>query len=64
MEEIEKRCKSSKVPVEGICIRKVNDPIAECFKLKTVRFFEREKSSIDAGEVDMEIESSTDTNEV
>lgn len=64
MEEIEKRCKSSKVPVEGICIRKVNDPIAECFKLKTVRFFEREKSSIDDGEVDMEIESSTDTNEV
>ena len=63
MEEIEKRCKSSKVPVEGICIRLANDSIAECFKLKCNRFFKREKKLIDANEVDMEMTSSTENNE-
>ena len=54
MEELEPLCKK-KVPREGICIRKVNDPISECFKLKTLRFREREMKQIDAGEVDIEM---------
>lgn len=63
MEEIEKRCKSSKVPVEGVCIRLTNDPIAECFKLKSNAFFAREKKLIDTNEVDIEMSSSTESNE-
>ena len=55
-------CKN-KVPYEGIVLRKNEDPISEAFKLKTLAFFKREKANIDAGEVDMEMSSSTDGNE-
>ena len=55
-------CKN-KVPYEGIVLRKNEDPISEAFKLKTLAFFKREKANIDAGEVDMEMSSSTEGNE-
>lgn len=61
MEELEPMC-FNKVPREGICIRKSSDPIAECFKLKTVSFKEREMRSIDKGEVDMEMENAYGSN--
>ena len=48
---------------EGIVLRKNEDPISEAFKLKTLAFFKREKANIDAGEVDMEMSSSTEGNE-
>lgn len=63
MEELDKTCKSNKVPYEGICIRKTGDPITECFKLKCNRFFEFEKKAIDKGEVDMEMATSIENNE-
>ena len=44
-----------KVPREGICIRIMNDPINECFKLKTLRFLGKEAELIDKGEVDIEL---------
>lgn len=47
-------CKN-KVPFEGIVLRVSNDEKREAFKLKTVLFFEKEKRSIDKGEVDMEM---------
>ena len=59
MEELDKTCKSTKVPFEGVCVRISNDPIAECFKLKCERFFKHEKSAIDKGEIDIEM-SNTD----
>ena len=42
-------------PREGICIRIMNDPINECFKLKTLRFLGKEAELIDKGEVDIEL---------
>lgn len=53
MEENEYLCKS-KVPREGICIRKFNDPLRECFKLKTQSFKLKEALQYDEGEVDIE----------
>lgn len=53
MEKDEPLCKN-KVPREGICIRIANDPVKECFKLKTVAFLQKEAKSIDSGEVDIE----------
>lgn len=44
-----------KVPREGIVLRIDDDPVNEAFKLKTVKFREKEKSLIDNGEVDMEM---------
>lgn len=41
MEKNEPFCKN-KVPREGICIRIDNDPVAECFKLKTFAFLKIE----------------------
>ena len=55
-------CKN-KVPYEGIVLRKNGDIISEAFKLKSLAFLKREKISIDAGEVDMEMSSSTEGNE-
>ena len=46
---------NNKVPREGICIRIINDPINECFKLKTLRFLGKEAELIDKGEVDIEL---------
>ena len=54
MEEDEPLC-NTKVAREGIVLRIDNDPVKEAFKLKTVKFREREKALIDNGEVDMEM---------
>lgn len=53
MEENELLC-HNKVPREGICIRKFNDPLRECFKLKTQSFKLKEALQYDEGEVDIE----------
>lgn len=53
MEENEPLC-HNKVPREGICIRKFNDPLRECFKLKTQSFKLKEALQYDEGEVDIE----------
>ena len=53
MEENEPLC-VIKVPREGICIRKFQDPINECFKLKTQSFKLKEALQYDEGEVDIE----------
>lgn len=53
MEENEPLC-NNKVPREGICIRKFNDPLRECFKLKTQSFKLKEALQYDEGEVDIE----------
>ena len=55
IEDDEPLCKN-KVPREGIVIRRCNDPVPEAFKLKGDRFYNREASQIDAGEVDIEME--------
>lgn len=54
MEKNEPLC-VNKVPREGIVIRIMNDPMAEAFKLKCVKFLEREAKEIDAGNVDTEM---------
>lgn len=54
MEELEPLCKN-KVPREGIVLRITNDPCAEAFKLKCVKFKEREAKAVDNGEVDVEM---------
>ena len=54
MEEDEPLCKN-KVPREGVVIRITNDPIAEAFKQKTVKFRDWEEKKVDAGLVDMEM---------
>ena len=54
MEQDEPLC-NNKVPREGICIRIMDDPINECFKLKTLRFLGKEAELIDKGEVDIEL---------
>ena len=55
MEEMEPLCKT-KVPREGFVLRKGNDPVSEAWKLKCFSFLEKERSLVDAGEVDMEME--------
>lgn len=55
MEKNEPLCKN-KVPREGICIRIMNDPVNECFKLKTLTFLGKEAELIDKGEIDMELQ--------
>ena len=53
--ELDEPLCNNKVPREGICIRIDDDPIAECFKLKTFAFLKKEQADIDAGNVDMEM---------
>lgn len=53
MEENEPLC-HNKVPREGICIRKFQDFLRECFKLKTQSFKLKEALQYDEGEVDIE----------
>ena len=53
--ELDEPLCNNKVPREGICIRIDDDPIAECFKLKTFAFLKKEQSEIDAGNVDIEM---------
>ena len=55
MEKNEPFCKN-KVPREGICIRIDDDPVAECFKLKTFAFLKKEQGEIDAGTVNIEMQ--------
>jgi hypothetical protein len=43
------------VPREGIVVRISDDPVAEAFKLKCIKFLEKEAKNIDKGEVDMEM---------
>lgn len=45
----------TKMPREGIVIRIQDDPVAEAFKLKCIKFLEKEAKNIDKGEVDMEM---------
>ena len=54
MEKNEPFCKN-KVPREGVCIRIDDDPVAECFKLKTFAFLKKEQGEIDAGTVNIEM---------
>lgn len=54
MEEDEPYCKN-KVPREGIVIRIDNDKKPEAFKLKCLKFYQREQKMIDKGEVDIEM---------
>lgn len=53
--ELDEPLCNGKVPREGICIRIMNDPINECFKLKTLRFLGKEAELIDKGEIDLEL---------
>lgn len=55
MDGNEPLCTHHKVPREGICLRIDGDPVAENFKLKCGKFFDRERKAIDAGEVDIEM---------
>ena len=57
MEQMEPMC-INKVPREGFVIRKANDPIKRAFKLKCFRFLDKERTAIDNGEVDMEMNES------
>ncbi len=56
IEEREQLCTSHNVPREGIVIRIEDDEIPEAFKLKSLRFLEREQKAIDKGEVDIEMQ--------
>lgn len=55
MEKKEPLCTGHNVPREGICVRIDGDEINENFKLKCQRFFDMERKSVDAGEVDIEM---------
>ena len=61
MEKDEPLCKT-KVPREGFVLRKANDPVAEAWKLKTDKFFFRERDLVDSGEVDIETVERYDSN--
>lgn len=53
MEENEPMCRNS-VPREGIVIRIDDDPVAEAFKLKCLKFLGKEAKQIDKGYIDPE----------
>ena len=55
MEKPEPLCKN-KVPRDGIVLRLIDDPTPEAWKLKCIKFLEKEKTLIDAGEVDIEMQ--------
>ena len=59
IENDEPLCKN-KVPREGVVVRINGDEIPEAFKLKSVRFLEREKTAIDKGEVDIEMQANNE----
>lgn len=52
----EPMCKN-KVPREGFVFRKVDDPYAEAFKIKTIGHMTFEKKALDKGETDIETEN-------
>jgi tRNA-binding EMAP/Myf-like protein len=56
MELLEPLCKN-KVPREGIVLRIEGDKINEAFKLKCLKFQEKEAKEIDSGKVDIEMEN-------
>lgn len=55
LEKNEPLCKT-KVPREGIVIRIEDDPLAEAFKYKSVKFMSHEAAEIDKGAKDMEMQ--------
>ena len=55
MEEEEPLCRNH-VPREGLVLRKDNDPVKEAFKLKTMKFRNKEAKAIDSGEADIEMQ--------
>lgn len=55
--EMEEPMNITKMPREGIVIRIQDDPVAEAFKLKCIKFLEKEAKNIDKGEVDMEMQN-------
>jgi hypothetical protein len=56
IESREQLCTAHNVPREGVVVRIEGDEVAEAFKLKSMRFLEREKKAIDQGDVDMEMQ--------
>jgi hypothetical protein len=56
IEDREPLCTGHNVPREGVVVRIEGDEVPEAFKLKSLRFLEREKKAIDKGEVDMEMQ--------
>ena len=55
--EMDEPMNITKMPREGIVIRIQDDPVAEAFKLKCIKFLEKEAKNIDKGEVDMEMQN-------
>jgi hypothetical protein len=55
--EMEEPMNLAKMPREGIVIRIQDDLVAEAFKLKCIKFLEKEAKNIDKGEVDMEMQN-------
>ena len=53
--EMDEPMNITKMPREGIVVRIQNDPVAEAFKLKCIKFLEKEAKNIDKGEVDIEM---------
>lgn len=53
--ELDEPLCNNKVPREGICVRIVDDPVRECFKLKSLKFLGKEAKEIDQGNVDIEM---------
>lgn len=56
IEADEPLCSGHSVPREGVVVRIEGDEVPEAFKLKSMRFLEREKKAIDQGDVDMEMQ--------
>lgn len=56
MEQDEPMCRN-KLPREGIVVRIFDDPVAEAFKLKCVRFLNKEAQDVDKGKVDSETQA-------
>lgn len=54
MEEMDPMC-NNKVPFEGIVLRICGDKFAEAFKLKCIRFKEKEQKNYDKGVTDIEV---------
>ena len=59
LEANEPLCKK-KVPREGVVVRINKDQVSEAFKLKALKFMEREAKLVDGGEVDIEMANNTE----
>lgn len=62
MEQNEPMCRNA-VPREGLVLRKVNDLHKEAFKLKTMKFRNKEAKAIDDGMVDIEMQDAYMSND-